>query len=93
MQPTSPSITLTETSDNYPDRGGDLGSLDHSVLLFNEICNQMELDRAWLTEEPRHETTLLFRYFVNKVRRVKDLLEYRDLVHECLSAIKVQDRI
>jgi hypothetical protein len=70
-----------------------ISSADHSMLLFTETCNLMELDRAWLTIEPHNECALLYRYFGGMVHRVKDLLEYKDLLHECINTIKVQELI
>ena len=70
-------------------RESTLCDMEHSMLLFTEICNLMELDRAWLTKEHPNENTLLFRYFSNHVRRVKDLIDYRGLLRECLHTIQV----
>jgi len=80
-----------EASDNYFTEETGSWDMDHPMALFSETCNLMELDRAWLTEEFHSETALLLRYFGGQVRRVKDLLEYRGLLAECLRAIKVQE--
>ena len=61
-----------------------------STALFCDTCNRMELDREWLTAAARTDTTLLFRYFGHLARRMKDLLEYRDLLGECLRAVSVE---
>ncbi|BDU68260.1 hypothetical protein GETHOR_03610 [Geothrix oryzae] len=51
------------------------------------IRHLIEGDLNWLEEEPRHEGNLLLRYFGNHVPRMKDVLEYRGLLRECLAAV------
>ena len=60
--------------------------------LFTETCNRMEADLEWLTAEPRAESVLLLRYFSDQVNRIKDLLEYRDILAECLTALAGEGR-
>jgi len=61
------------------------------TALFSETCNRMEQDREWLTSAPHSETTLLFRFFGHLVHRVKELLEYQELLGECLFAVRFQN--
>lgn len=58
--------------------------------LFAITCNRMMADREWLKEEPRAESTLLLRYFADRVRRIKDLLDYRDILWESLAALNCE---
>jgi len=58
--------------------------------LFTTTCNRMMADAVWLKEEPRAESTLLLRYFADRVRRIKDLLDYRDILWECLAALNCE---
>ena len=51
------------------------------------IRHLIEGDLNWLEAEPRQESDLLFRYFGSHVRRLKDVLEYRGLLRECLAAV------
>ena len=60
--------------------------------LFTDTCNRMEADTEWLTAEPRAESILLMRYFSDQVNRIKDLLEYRDILAECLTALAGEGR-
>ena len=60
---------------------------DPFFALFSEVCHLMEMDIEWLKAEARDEFELLTRYFWEGINRVKDFLEYRDLLHECLRAV------
>ena len=44
----------------------------------------------WKHAAARTETTLLLRNFDHLVRRMKDLLEYRNLLGECLHAVSAE---
>jgi hypothetical protein len=60
---------------------------DPCFALFSEVCHLMEMDIEWLKAEARDEFELLTRYFWEGINRVKDFLEYRDLLHACLRAV------
>ena len=51
------------------------------------VCHRIENDLDWLEVEPRQEGDLLLRYFGDQVRRIKDVLEYRWILQECLAAV------
>jgi len=59
--------------------------------LFTITCNRMMADAEWLKEEPRAESTLLLCYFADRVRRIKDLLDYRDILWDCLAALNCEE--
>lgn len=58
--------------------------------LFTITCNRMMADMEWLKEEPRAESILLLRYFADRVRRIKDLPDYREILWECLAAVNCE---
>jgi hypothetical protein len=60
---------------------------DPDAVLFSEVCHLMEMDTEWLCAVPRSESDLLLRYFGAQVRRLKDVLEYRSMLWECIDAL------
>ena len=58
--------------------------------LFAITCSRMMADAEWLKEKPRAESTLLLRYFADRVRRIKDLLDFRDILWDCLAALNCE---
>lgn len=63
-----------------------------TTSLFTETCNRMEADMEWLTAGPRAESDLLLRYFSDRVSRIKELLEYREILSECIGALAREGR-
>lgn len=71
---------------------------DPYASLFWETVHRMEQDAEWLTAQPHTEGELLFRCFGINARRLKDLLEYKTVLWECLDYlshlnVQVTDRI
>jgi len=64
-----------------------------TTSLFTETCNRMEADMEWLTAGPRAESDLLLRYFSDRVSRIKELLEYREILSECIGALAREGRV
>jgi len=52
--------------------------------LYSEICFKIQQDRSWLLLEPRPLSSLLLRYFHEHARRIKDLLDFENLLQDCL---------
>ena len=63
-----------------------------TTSLFTETCNRMEADMEWLTARPRAESDLLLRYFSDHVSRIKELLEYREILSESIGALTREGR-
>lgn len=56
-------------------------------VTFWLTCDSIDADLDWLAAEPRHEEELLLRYFNKHVRRVQDVLEFRDMLWECIATV------
>ncbi|MBI1751375.1 MAG: hypothetical protein HY014_07605 [Acidobacteria bacterium] len=64
---------------------------DPYAVIFWETYHRLQEDIDWLTAQPNTEFSLLSRYFRNHASSVKDLLEYRGLLSECLEHLNNPD--
>ena len=80
---------LEAASDNYAAPEPE----DMDSALFSEISNKVDMDATWLAAAPRKESELLVLYFGDQVSSLKDLLDYRDLLWQCIASADIEGLI
>jgi hypothetical protein len=95
FSPTSSDAILDDSAD-HPRRSPE--PEDPYAVIFWETYHRLQEDIDGLTAQPNTEFSLLSRYFRNHAGSVKEILEYRGLLSECLDHlnnpdVRVTDRI